>query len=77
MASRHKFVWLAAQVLSSTLLLHHAAPAQQAAPAALEWAGDFTGTALDESKWERFTFQGGSGGTFKVENGELVVELGI
>jgi hypothetical protein len=71
MASRHKFVWVAALVLSSTLLLHHAAPAQQQAPAAVEWTGDFTGNALDESKWERFTFQGGSGGTFKVENGEL------
>jgi hypothetical protein len=32
---------------------------------------DFDGKNLDETKWERFTFEGGSGGTLKVENGQL------
>lgn len=40
-------------------------------PEADEWIASFDGTALDASKWERFSFEGGSGGTFKVERGEL------
>jgi hypothetical protein len=30
---------------------------------------DFGGNKLDESKWEKFTFEGGSGGKLEVENG--------
>lgn len=50
-----------------------AAPAQAAAPStqADEWAAGFEGAALDPSKWERFSFEGGNGGTFRVENGQL------
>ena len=40
-------------------------------PAVDEWGDDFSGQQLDETKWERFTFEGGNGGTFKVEKGEL------
>lgn len=40
-------------------------------PATEEWNAKFSGDSLDSTKWERFTFEGGSGGTFKVENGEL------
>lgn len=40
-------------------------------PALDEWRDDFNSQALDETKWERFTFEGGSGGKFKIENGEL------
>ncbi|MFL6208576.1 MAG: hypothetical protein ACJ74W_06970 [Pyrinomonadaceae bacterium] len=51
------------------------APAQaakpQATPAVDEWGDTFDGPELDQSKWERFTFEGGNGGTFKVEKGEL------
>ncbi len=43
----------------------------QAKPEAVEWAGSFDGNTLDETKWERFTFEGGSGGTFKVGDGRL------
>ncbi|HKP13146.1 MAG TPA: hypothetical protein VJZ91_13595 [Blastocatellia bacterium] len=47
-------------------------PAQQQAPmAADEWADPFNGDALDGAKWERFSFEGGSGGKLKVEQGEL------
>ncbi|HEY9231920.1 MAG TPA: hypothetical protein VIS78_07225, partial [Blastocatellia bacterium] len=41
------------------------------AMAADEWVDNFDGEALDQSKWERFSFEGGSGGKLKVENGEL------
>jgi hypothetical protein len=53
------------------------APAQQqqaAQPAALavdEWGDDFNGKELDQTKWERFTFEGGGGGKFEVKEGQL------
>jgi len=46
-------------------------PKPSGAPAADEWGDDFNGKLLDEKKWERFTFEGGSGGTLKVEDGQL------
>jgi hypothetical protein len=46
-------------------------PPKQAQPATVEWTAAFEGDSLDTTKWERFTFEGGSGGTFKVENGQL------
>jgi hypothetical protein len=49
------------------------APSQnaQAAMAVDEWGDGFDGDALDANKWERFSFEGGSGGKLKVETGEL------
>jgi len=44
---------------------------QKAAPAVDEWGDDFNGSELDQTRWERFTFEGGSGGTLKVEGGQL------
>lgn len=41
------------------------------APAADEWADDFNGKELDQTKWERFSFEGGNGGVVKVEDGQL------
>lgn len=38
-----------------------AAPAQGAQPAIEEWKDDFDGERLDETKWERYTFEGGGG----------------
>ncbi|HJU55759.1 MAG TPA: hypothetical protein VJ715_14340 [Pyrinomonadaceae bacterium] len=46
------------------------APAQNQ-PAVDEWVDEFAGESLDESKWERFTFEGGSGGKFEVKDGQL------
>ena len=40
-------------------------------PAVDEWGDDFNGKDLDQTKWERFTFEGGNGGTLKVEGGQL------
>jgi hypothetical protein len=45
--------------------------AQPAAPQYDQWSDDFDGNMLDETKWERFTFEGGSGGKLKVTDGQL------
>jgi len=49
-------------------------PAQ--APAFDEWADDFGGDALDESKWERFSFEGGGGGKLEVKDGQVRIRSG-
>jgi hypothetical protein len=43
-------------------------PAQQ--PAFNLWGDEFEGKALDEAKWERFSFEGG-GGKLEVKDGQL------
>ena len=45
--------------------------AQPQQPAFEEWADGFEGSALDESKWERFSFEGAGGGKLEVKEGEL------
>ena len=50
-----------------------AAPQKAAAPQADEWADDFSGTKLDDKKWEQFSFEGGSGGTLKLADGQLQI----
>jgi len=44
---------------------------QKAAPQLNEWSDDFTGDKLDETKWEKFTFEGGAGGKLVVKDGEV------
>ncbi len=46
-------------------------PAAQTRPQFEEWNEDFTGEKLDETKWEKFTFEGGSGGKLEVKGGEV------
>ena len=69
-------------ILMAPLLIGAAAAAQQPAPKAQpqqpqaamavdEWGDNFDGEALDTTKWERFSFEGGGGGKLKVESGEL------
>ena len=48
-----------------------AAPATAAPPQVAEWVETFDGAQLDANKWERFSFEGASGGKLKVEEGEL------
>ena len=43
----------------------------QSAPAFDEWGDDFNGQALDQSRWERFTFEGASGGKIELKEGQL------
>jgi hypothetical protein len=38
-----------------------------------EWSDDFTGDRLDEKKWEKFTFEGGSGGKLEVKDGTVQI----
>src|SRR3984893_12622035 len=46
-------------------------PTQTAKPPAVdEWGDDFNGKELDQTRWERFTFEGGSGGSLKFEEGQ-------
>jgi hypothetical protein len=45
--------------------------AQAAQPGVSEWVDNFDGDALDESKWERFAFEGAGGGKLEVKEGEL------
>ena len=49
------------------------APGQTATQQAAfdQWGDEFEGGALDETKWERFSFEGGSGGKLEVKNGQL------
>jgi hypothetical protein len=35
------------------------------------WSDEFDGKALDESKWERFSFEGGGGGRLEMKDGQL------
>ena len=46
-------------------------PRQQPAPAFDEWGDEFDGDKLDESKWERFTFEGTGGGKLEVKDGQV------
>lgn len=43
----------------------------QNAPQLEEWSDDFAGDKLDETKWEKFTFEGGSGGKLDVKDGAV------
>jgi hypothetical protein len=42
-----------------------------ASPKVDEWGDSFDGDKLNEEKWEKFTFEGGSGGKLEVKNGEV------
>jgi hypothetical protein len=46
------------------------APSQQQ-PQVEEWGDNFDGQQLDADKWERFSFEGTSGGKLKLEEGAL------
>jgi hypothetical protein len=43
----------------------------QPTPQLDQWGDTFDGEKLDETKWERFTFEGGGGGKLEVANGQL------
>jgi opacity protein-like surface antigen len=46
-------------------------PQPQQQPQVEEWVDTFDGRQLDAAKWERFSFEGTSGGKLKLEGGEL------
>ena len=49
----------------------NATVAIQEVPAIEEWRDDFDGDKLDDTKWEPFTFEGGSGGKIEVKEKQL------
>lgn len=51
-------------------------PANAQAPQAVEWTDNFDGDKLDETKWERYTFEGGGGGKVEVKDGALHLRSG-
>jgi len=48
-----------------------ASPSQSKQPAFDDWSDSFDGDALDATKWERFSFEGGGGGKVEVKDGEV------
>lgn len=60
-------------VLTAILGINSSAqtPTAPAPPAYEEWKDDFSGEKLDEAKWERFTFEGASGGKLEIKDGEV------
>jgi hypothetical protein len=48
-----------------------APPAKAQAAAFNQWGDEFEGKALDDDKWERFSFEGGGGGKLEVKDGQL------
>ena len=51
-------------------------PTPTVKPAFEEWKDDFAGAKLNENLWEKFTFEGGSGGKLEVKDGELRIRAG-
>ncbi|HYG97722.1 MAG TPA: hypothetical protein VD837_01235 [Terriglobales bacterium] len=71
MLNRTIILALALLIGSPALEAQQTATSQQSVPAFSEWTDDFGGQALDPSKWERFTFEGASGGKVEVREGAL------
>lgn len=72
MKSFSRILSLAATVcLSAACALAQGTSAQPQQPQVAEWVDNFDGKQLDADKWERFSFEGTSGGKLKVEEGEL------
>src|ERR1051326_5303292 len=72
MGNRRFFINAAALALALFALSVSAGaqqPPQQ--PARAVWEDEFNGTALDESKWERFSFEGAGGGKVEVKDGAV------
>lgn len=67
-------------ILIAALSFSGQARAQEKTPTAAqtkaqfeEWSDDFTGDKLDDKKWEKFTFEGGSGGKLEVKDGAVQI----
>lgn len=66
------WLWSLALIFSACLAAaQQNPPAKPQGPAADEWSDNFSGTELNEKNWERFSFEGGNGGTLKVVDGQL------
>lgn len=56
---------------SAAIRAQNPTPTPAVAPQFVEWSDDFTGDKLDETKWEKFTFEGASSGKMEVKEGEV------
>jgi hypothetical protein len=66
------WLWFLGLTFSACLAsAQQATPAKPQTPGVDEWGDDFSGTELSEKNWERFSFEGGNGGTLKVADGQL------
>jgi len=67
-----RWLWFLGLTLSACLAAaQQTAPPKPPGPQVDEWGDDFTGTELNDKNWERFSFEGGNGGTLKVVDGQL------
>lgn len=66
------FACLILSGVSSTAQQDQAAE-QKKRPPVDEWGDHFSGTELNDKNWERFSFEGGGGGTLKVAEGQLQI----
>jgi len=57
--------------LGNNLSAQTPTPQPKATPQFEEWKDDFSGDKLDETKWEKFTFEGASGGKLEIKDGEV------
>ena len=58
------------RVIVAALCVASVVCAQQQ-PAFEQWGDEFDGNALDETKWERFSFEGAGGGKAEVKDGQV------
>ena len=65
------FLFVSLTLSTCLVSAQQATPSKPASPAVDEWGDDFSGTQLNEKNWEQFSFEGGSGGTLKVVDGQL------
>jgi len=79
-----KYLITAGTILIAALGFGGQVPAQEAKPSPSqtstqnkpqfeEWSDEFNGDQLDEKKWEKFTFEGGSGGKLEVKDGAVQI----
>ena len=80
MGMKHFASAVAALVVSLVVSLSTAnaqqQPQPQQQPAFDQWEDGFNGGALDESKWERFTFEGAGGGKVELKDGAVHIRSG-
>ncbi len=73
--SRAVFITVMTICSASLVSAQQPPPGQSSTPATAtafaQWGDEFNGQTLDTSKWERFTFEGGSGGKVEVKDGQL------
>jgi hypothetical protein len=71
MRQRHAVLVLIVCLCSTLAFTRTRAQQAGGVPQFDQWGDEFNGTALDETKWERFSFEGAGGGKLEVKDGQL------